>query len=88
MRRYAGRYNLLHGGGPYRVRELEQVIAAGVPAIVQALAERRREQRAVCNLCGCDPCPTPSACRSQARYEDAPGDAEDFVEMDREMDDA
>jgi hypothetical protein len=45
MRRYAGRYNLLHGGGPRRVREPEQVIAAGaMPAIVQALTERRRER--------------------------------------------
>lgn len=78
MRRYAGRYNLLHGGGPYRVREREQVITAGaMPAIVQALTERRRELRAKprpCSLCGEVPCLTPSACRSQARYEDSPGE--------------
>lgn len=27
---------------------------------------------AVCNLCGADPCESPSACRSQARFENEP----------------
>lgn len=89
MRRYAGRYNHLHGGGCRVLRpEREQVIAAGaMPAIVQALAERRRgRRRNVCNICGGNPCESPSACRAQARYEDGPGDAGDYMEMDKEID--
>ena len=37
-----------------------------------------------CSLCGCDPCESPSACRSQARFEDDPGDAGEFVEAEYE----
>lgn len=37
-----------------------------------------------CSMCGTDPCESPSGRRAQARFEDDPGDAGDYVEMDEE----
>ena len=50
--------------------------AVGGVGVVEQSVETARMQRHPCNLCGCDPCESPGACRAQARAEDGAEDAE------------
>ena len=79
----SGRYDRLHGDED-EATVRERVSTCHECGSTDGCLCGYRRKGHPCSLCGCDPCESPSACRSQARFEDDPGGAGEFVEADDE----